>query len=181
MVKSKICSKCGTNKTLDEFYRRKDTLLGYRAECKACFSIYKKVHYQKNRERIKARSCAYYASNRERERKVRKEYRSRNRQKANERENKRTRQLRNEMLDAYGSICACCGESERLFLELDHVNGDGAKHRAETGCRSSTSMYRWLKKRDWPKKRFQLLCSNCNQGKKRNNGICPHQERKTIK
>ena len=30
-------------------------------------------------------------------------------------------------------------------------------------------------KAGWPKDRYQLLCSNCNQGKRRNGGICPHK------
>src|SRR5262252_4538483 len=34
-----------------------------------------------------------------------------------------------EMIAAYGGECACCGETEPVFLTLDHVNGDGAAHR----------------------------------------------------
>ena len=32
----------------------------------------------------------------------------------------------------------------------------------------------WLRDNNWPRDRYQLLCSNCNQGKVRNGGVCPH-------
>ena len=37
--------------------------------------------------------------------------------------------LRAEFIAAYGGKCACCGEAEPKFLELDHVFGGGEVHR----------------------------------------------------
>jgi hypothetical protein len=37
--------------------------------------------------------------------------------------------IREDVIAAYGGRCACCGEFERDFLTLDHVNNDGAEHR----------------------------------------------------
>ena len=31
-----------------------------------------------------------------------------------------------------------------------------------------------LKRQGWPKDGYQLLCANCNQGRARNGGVCPH-------
>lgn len=42
------------------------------------------------------------------------------------------RRMRLEALQAYGGKCACCGESNVEFLAIDHINGNGNKHRAET-------------------------------------------------
>lgn len=84
--------------------------------------------------------------------------------------------LRDEAFAAYGGYkCACpgCNETEKLFLELDHVNGGGNKHRASLND-NSTSVYLWLKNKGYPKGMMQPLCSNCNKGKSRNGGICPH-------
>lgn len=78
--------------------------------------------------------------------------------------------LRKELLAAYGGKCACCGETTEEFLELDHINGDGAKQRKEVG----RDICRILKKLGYPKKEYRLLCANCNHsfGMK---GYCPHQ------
>lgn len=87
--------------------------------------------------------------------------------------------LRHEAMMAYGGYeCACCGETEPGFLTLDHANNDGSSHRKEIGNRGA-GIFAWLKKHGYPKG-FQILCFNCNCGKARNKGICPHHERSTI-
>jgi hypothetical protein len=80
--------------------------------------------------------------------------------------------VRSECFVAYGGKCACCGETEPLFLEIDHINGGGGKHRKEVP--GGTAIYMWLREQGYPKGEFQLLCRNCNYGKHRNGGICPH-------
>lgn len=82
--------------------------------------------------------------------------------------------LRDEAIDAYGWKCRCCGETEPLFLSIDHVNGGGNEHRRSLGTKGSgASFYKWLRDNEYPKD-FQTLCMNCNHGRMRNNGICPH-------
>jgi hypothetical protein len=62
-----------------------------------------------------------------------------------------------------------------MFLTLDHVDGGGTKHmaevRAETG---GAHIYSWLHKHGYPEG-FQVLCMNCNWGRYRNGGVCPHE------
>jgi hypothetical protein len=60
----------------------------------------------------------------------------------------------------YGTACACCGGT--ADLQIDHVNGDGAAHRAQVG--RGTSMYRWLASNGFPSG-FQTLCRRCNTSK----------------
>lgn len=79
------------------------------------------------------------------------------------------RALRAEVLRAYGEKCACCGERNHIFLTIDHIRNDGAKHRKTI----TTSFYLWLKQSGWPPG-FQTLCYNCNCGKYKNGGVCPH-------
>lgn len=87
-------------------------------------------------------------------------------------------QVRDDAFAAYGGYkCVCCGETERLFLDLDHVNGGGNKHRASLH-KNGSAVYWWLKQHGYPKGMMQPLCSNCNQGKSRNNGVCPHTLRR---
>ena len=83
--------------------------------------------------------------------------------------------------------CACCGENIFEFLNLDHVNGDGAAHRREIGMVHGTGKQnhqpkiggngfpRWLKRNGWPNDPpIQVLCCNCDAAK-RHNSVCPHQ------
>jgi hypothetical protein len=67
--------------------------------------------------------------------------------------------------------CACCGENEIKFLTLDHINGNGNKHRKLI----NNNLVGWLKKHNYPKG-FQVLCFNCNQAKGIY-GVCPHTNR----
>lgn len=85
------------------------------------------------------------------------------------------KELRGAMIAAYGGACACCGESEPIFLDLDHIHNDGKSDRAVRG--NGRRLMVWLKANGWPKDRHQLLCCNCNQGKARNGGVCPHKTR----
>jgi len=84
--------------------------------------------------------------------------------------------LQDEVIQAYGGYkCACCGETEPLFLNIDHINNDGGKFRKEHNfLHHGPKFYQWLKVNHWPPG-YQVLCSNCNHGKHRNHGICPHQ------
>lgn len=83
--------------------------------------------------------------------------------------------VRLEVFNAYGGPqCACCNENEIRFLEMDHVNNDGATHRRKIKETGSAWIYYWLKRNGYPEG-FQVLCANCNMGKHRCGGICPHK------
>ena len=71
---------------------------------------------------------------------------------------------------AYGGyVCKCCGETWKPFLSIDHINGGGEKHRKACG----QAVYRDLRRKGFPPG-FQVLCMNCQFGKK-TWGICPHE------
>lgn len=83
--------------------------------------------------------------------------------------------MRDRVFEAYGGYCcACCGEKERAFLTIDHIHNDGCKHRKEIG---QSNCYRWLRDNDYPSG-FQVLCMNCQWGRKNCNGVCPHQTKR---
>jgi hypothetical protein len=58
------------------------------------------------------------------------------------------------------------------------MNNNGAAHRKSIGSRTAAGVhtYTWILKNNFPDG-FQVLCMNCNWGK-RMNGICPHQVRR---
>lgn len=80
------------------------------------------------------------------------------------------------IFDFYGRKCACCGESNPYFLTVDHVNNDGAKERRR---RQGSSFFISVAKAialGSSREDIQILCFNCNCGKHRNSGACPHME-----
>lgn len=81
--------------------------------------------------------------------------------------------LKADVLGHYGGACACCGETELIFLSLEHVGGGGKAHRAEMG--GGEKVYRDIRKRGYPPG-FEALCHNCNQGRHINGGVCPHEQ-----
>lgn len=81
---------------------------------------------------------------------------------------------RTRALEHYGAKCACCGEQNRTFLAFDHVNNDGYEHRRTEKIVSSHQLVAWIIRNDFPEN-IQVLCHNCNFGKRLNDGICPHQ------
>ena len=95
--------------------------------------------------------------------------------KARARAKAKYQKVKDELFQAYGGYCcACCGETEPMFLCIDHIDGNGEKHRTSIGVGTrGRNMYTWLKKNDFPLG-FQVLCYNCNMGKYLNNGTCPH-------
>jgi hypothetical protein len=82
-------------------------------------------------------------------------------------------QLKVEVFSAYGKRCACCGETNPLLLQLDHVNNDGKKHRHLIWFQ----LYRRIKQAGFPND-FQLLCGSCNWAKSHRGG-CPHRSGRT--
>lgn len=75
------------------------------------------------------------------------------------------------VLDHYGRVCACCGEAEKGFLTLDHIDNSGTSKRKTLA--SHVNLAYWLIKHDYPEG-YQILCWNCNQAK-RILGECPHE------
>lgn len=90
--------------------------------------------------------------------------------------NYRKKKLR--VLERYGgAFCACCGESELKFLTLDHIANDGKEHRLQLASDQGgyPDLYKWAMRNDFPPG-LRVLCYNCNIGRARNKGICPHAQ-----
>lgn len=83
------------------------------------------------------------------------------------------------VFEAYGGfVCNCCGETMNECLSIDHLNNNGHVHRKEIGSQGS-AFYAWLVSNNFPPG-YQVLCMNCQFGKKHNGGVCPHQQTETI-
>lgn len=66
-MKSKICTKCGTEypATTEFFHKDKKGEYNLRSDCKQCRSHYKKQYYQNNKERLKKYRKDYYQDHKE--------------------------------------------------------------------------------------------------------------------
>ena len=90
-------------------------------------------------------------------------------------EQKKYLTLRDEVFTAYGGyMCVCCGETEKVFLTIDHIDDSHKEPRKDR-----SKLYRWLRRNNYPEG-FRVLCYNCNCGRARNGGICPHEKQKPL-
>jgi len=72
------------------------------------------------------------------------------------------------VFEHYGNKCECCGENNTKFLTIDHINNDGKFFR-------KIKPYHYIIKNNFPSD-IRLLCWNCNCGRAKNNGVCPHKQ-----
>ena len=66
--------------------------------------------------------------------------------------------LKQLVFQQYGEECVSCHIKIINYLTIDHIDNSGANHRKEIG----SDIYTWLKKNNYPKNNFQILCYNCN-------------------
>lgn len=184
----KQCTKCGETKDETEFYFIKSKNR-YESRCRACTKLEKAAWKEANKEKVKKDNRKWQLANPDRTKAAQERWKTRNPGIANERSKEwyqkhkeharaqdraRAKAIKDEAYNAYGGYkCSCCGESNPLFLSIDHINEDGAEHRRKHSVEGK-KLYYWLKRNGYPSG-FQILCMNCNWGKARNNGICPHK------
>lgn len=177
LLKNNCCATCGKNKN------NKKTL------CESCLTYKSNWNKQKRIDRINNGLCTYCGKKPPRlNRKIcqdcydkhgpkwiikNREYNLHNLS------SKKHRKQR--IIDHYGGKCLCCGEMGLIFLTIDHISENGAEHRRQIAPNHKGKgpggdlFYRWLEKNNFPDG-YQTLCYNCNIGKHRNNGVCPHQQ-----
>lgn len=156
-----ICKSCNEEKALQHYQKEKRGRLYFRKLCVQCWSAHRREYQEGYRAENVVVLAQYHQSKHERSKKLR-----------NEASRRYYRRLQKTVFDHYGSKCSCCGESEQSFLSVDHKNNDGAQHRKKIGI--GHILYRWIIDNEFPTT-LQLLCCNCNMGKHRNGGVCPHE------
>jgi hypothetical protein len=172
----RTCKACDETKPIAEFNVSQGREGYRRHECKSCESLRKKSWYRTNYDEARARKNAAAKAHHHRKCKLDPERRKKLAKYANVCRAK----AKHEAFMRYGGYkCACCGETELKFLTLDHVNNDGyMRKKYGKEPRGAAQLYGWLRKMGYPDG-FQILCMNCNFGKARNGGICPHKKGST--
>lgn len=153
------------------------------AECREYHELHKEKYNEQNRE--------YWNEHKEELNRRRREYRANNHEGMKKKDGiryqryktqtkKRKDSLKKQVVDAYGGMCECCKEAKLGFLTIDHIDGNGRKHRESLGISGSGyNFYGWIIKNDFPKN-LRILCYNCNCGRSHNGGICPHKQKDII-
>jgi hypothetical protein len=140
-------------------------------------------YYLKNKQKHLDRANTYHAAHREKINAGRRERRALERSLAGLKPLTRIRsglpigigKCKEEVLKFYGGKCACCGEENIKFLTIDHINNNGKEHGNGKGRYKGEMLYRFLKANTYPGG-IQVLCFNCNIGRRNNGGICPHKK-----
>lgn len=130
---------------------------------------YKRAYVQRHPERRLETTRKYDAYNKDKA----KQYRADNFEHIKKRVQENNTTRRNEFLEMYGSKCECCGETENIFLTLDHIKGQkgipiAKKERGVNSYRSAIAEYR--------PDTYRILCMNCNFATRFEGAICPHQK-----
>lgn len=196
-MQTKTCTRCSAEKELTEFWFN-EKKGRYVAECRVCQADRRAAYKEANRERLKEKNRIWQQNNPDRTKAAQERWKAKNpdlaRQRAAEwyrenremvraRERERYHELKDQIYAAYGGyICRCCGEAEPKFLSIDHVNNDGNERRKELRygvgkAGGGIKLYMKIAELGFPSD-YQVLCMNCNWGKARNNGVCPHETAK---
>lgn len=177
----KLCSVCGQTKAVDDFHWKTKSEGIRQEKCKKCACDYAKKYRLIHGEQLNSAKRGKYVIAKEFiNSKRRDRYRSDEKYRVSQ--NKGTREWgdkyrrdnKKKVFEHYGYSCKCCGEEEPKFLSIDHVEGDGSKHRKSL---RHNNIYIWLVKNGFPSG-FQVLCHNCNHGSFLNGGVCPHQTKR---
>lgn len=75
--------------------------------------------------------------------------------------------IKQSVFNLLGNECIKCGNTDKRVLQLDHINGGGSKWRKDG--HTGDNHYKKLLELPNIKEEIQVLCSNCNWIKKREN------------
>jgi len=173
-------------KARQSVYKRQKRLVAT-GRCRCCG----KLREPERKNRTRCLTCAkkeieyakkYKVLNREKILKLQRNHYWRNKDKSLKTARTWRENARLKVYEKYGgAICSCCGETRLPFLTLDHINNDGYKHRKKggNGARIGGGTYLWAIKNNYPPT-LRVLCYNCNSGRHRNGGVCPHEEERKL-
>lgn len=131
------CRSCGET-GISQFYPSKIKYSDN--QCKKCCKVYRRNYRETHREQYNAWMNKAW-------KKYYPEYYQR---------------IKNEVFHHYcnGDIkCAECGSVKNL--SIDHIKGNGEKHRLMLGFNSSYQFYLWIRKNNFPMG-YRVLCKSCN-------------------
>jgi len=134
--KTKVCSKCGETKPVNEFHKLKHGKYGVRTACKVCSKAYSAKYYAENVEKERSRMAKWRSENAEKHLACVKKWQRANPDRKRAYNQRRRANKRNApgdftaaewkaKLEYYGYRCRYCGihksETNEGWLEADHA------------------------------------------------------------
>ena len=124
VVEKKLCSKCGTKKSTNEFSKNKSCKDGLRNICRSCDSLRYKVYRQANKKTIAERNRKYYQANKEARREYDRLYRQSNKESL--REKRRIKKRNRRKNDSQYRLKKNVSESVRKAIRSHGATKGGA-------------------------------------------------------
>ena len=134
----KDCSKCGVNKSPDQYYIKDSKTGRLHAQCKACYKEHRKTYYKKH---YKSYREQYLARAKARRKRVREEFRT------------------NMLTYLSDKKCSMCGEADIRVLEFNHIDPARKSFSISQAVRLG---YKWYEVKQEISK-CEILCANCHK------------------
>ncbi len=163
-----------------EYYRQKskEYKLKHQKEVKAYAKTHNKIYREKNKEQLREYQREWFSKNKERAKIYHKLWCKSNNERTKQYAKRNRIRIKAEVLFAYGGKnpkCVCCGEKDVRFLTIDHIYDNGAEERKRINNKGGGyNFYFYLRSVGFPKHGYQILCYNCNCGR-RYYSTCPHK------
>jgi hypothetical protein len=119
MILKKICSKCGIEKELSDFYKNNDHKDGHYSQCKDCICKHQKKYYIINKESIIEKSKIYVKKNFIKTKEYQKEYQKSHRDKINI--NQRYKRKEKYKNNSIYKISRCVSHRVNSFLKSKNM------------------------------------------------------------
>ncbi|MBA7584258.1 hypothetical protein ES708_26211 [subsurface metagenome] len=148
----------------DRLYRQKHNT----PEDKARRALYAKQYRQSHKDELAHYTRQYFEAHKEKLLSLARQYRQEHKEESRQYHRDWIHNLKQKILTHYGNgklACVKCGFSDISALTIDHISGDGNKHRRDISSHGGASFYKWLKKNNYPEG-YQTLCMNCQFIKK---------------
>ena len=181
-----MCSRCKRRKADKHFSKQYSAISWASRQCKECkhtlnaqrWHEHGKADYQRSWRKRNPKKCkeyqqAQYAKHREKRLAEARAYRALHPALIKAQQKAQRTKLKKEVIAAYGAKCSCCGETELVFLTIEHIYHDGKAHRMAVGA--GAGMYRDLRRRGFPKNGYTVFCWNCQMAT-RFGEPCPHKK-----
>jgi hypothetical protein len=134
----KVCTKCGEQKPLTEYFVKDNATGRLHAQCKLCYKAHRKNYY-----------AAHY-----------KKYGDKYRFRAKIRHHKIKQELHCKMLDfLIDKACEICGENDLRVLDFDHLEPNQKKF----GIAQAMTYGMPWEKIETEIKKCRILCANCHR------------------
>jgi hypothetical protein len=135
---------------------------------------YNKKYYNNHKEYFYNHNKEYYKNNKEMVLLQKKGYHNNHKEEINKHKREYRKNIRDLVLLYYSDTlyprCNCCKITQKEFLCIDHINGNGAEHRKTF----KGYIYLYLIKNGFPEG-YQILCNSCNRSKGKNQCCIHHR------